>query len=256
MTHSSRSLQLLLLQYLFMNTVTIIIVRVGLRQQHLEMMAMGIFVLLLLTLIPLHSEAVDCTGLPSNTDLAGRLQGAIDSDGGEGGQTLNQIEDGPFYTCQVQGSAMGTYQMLSAIVAYTIVGDTTVRVRQFEMTCIEFNGFLWDTVTGSLAAVDTNVVDYVNIAVRTNCSSCINTAGNDNNCQGRWIGTILHFCSNYSPCYHIACNSACNDGLMRCTGTGSNDCCAAFEDSNCIPTTTCSETNFVANEQNNFTCGE
>ena len=54
----------------------------------------------------------------------------------------------------------------------------------------------------------------------------------------------------------IACDPACNDGLMRCTGTGSNDCCAAFEDSDCIPTTTCSETNFVANEQSNFVCGK
>ena len=162
---------------------------------------MQIFVLLLLILIPLHSEAVDCTGLPSNTDFEGRLQGAIDSSGGEGGQTLNQIEDGPFYTCQVQGSAMGTYQMLSVIVAYTVVGDTTVRVRQFEMNCIAFNGFLWDTVSDSLTVVDSSV-DYANIAVRTDCSSCTNIAGNDHNCQGRSIG-ITHYCSNYSPCYHI-----------------------------------------------------
>ena len=218
-------------------------------------MAMGIFVLLLLTLIPLYTEAVDCTGLPSNSVLSARLKSLIDSSGGEGGETLDQIEDGPFYTCQVQGSTMGTYQMLSVIVTYTITGtDTAVRVRQFELDCLEFNSmFSWEAVTNSLAAVDTNVVDYVNIAVRTDCGSC--TAGNDHHCQGRWTGTI-HCCSNCSPCYHIACDQACNDGLMRCTGTGSNDCCAAFEDSNCIITTTCSETNFVANEQNNFTCGE
>ena len=218
------------------------------------------FILFLLTisLLP-HSEAVDCTvtGLPTDTALSARLKGLIDNSGGEGGQTLKQIEDGPFYTCQVQGSTMGTYQMLSVIVTYTITGtDTAVRVGQFELDCLEFNSIpYWEAVTNSLATVDSNVVDYVNIAVRTNCSSCTNTASNDHNCQGRWIGTI-HCCSNCSPCYHIACNSACNDGLMRCTGTGSNDCCAAFEDGNCIPTTTCSETNFVANEQNNFTCGE
>ena len=216
------------------------------------------FVLFLLTisLLP-HSEAVDCTGLPTDTELSARLKGIIDSSGGEGGQTLNQIEDGPFYTCQVQGSTTGTYQMLSVIVAYTITGtDTAVRVGQFELECLEFNSmFCWVAVTNSLTAVDTNVVDYVNIAVRTDCSSCTNTASNDHHCQGRWIGIIHCCCSNCSPCYHIACNSACNDGLMRCTGTGSNDCCAAFEDSNCIHTTTCTEPNFVANEQNNFTCG-
>ena len=219
------------------------------------------FILFLLTisLLP-HSEAVDCTvtGLPTDTALSARLKGLIDSSGGgEGSETLDQIEDGPFYTCQVQGSTMGTYQLLSVIVTYTITGtDTAVRVGQFEMRCLEFNSmFSWEAVTNSLAAVDSNVVDYVNISVRTNCSSCTNTAGNGHHCQGRWTG-FMHRCSNWSPCYHIiACNSACNDGLMRCTGTGSNDCCAAFEDGNCISTTNCSETNFVANEQNNFTCG-
>ena len=219
-------------------------------------MGLKSYLLLFLTfcLIPLYTEAVDCTGLPTDTVLSARLMGLIDSSGGEGGETLKQIEDGPFYTCQVQGSTMGTYQMLSVIVTYTITGsDTAVRVGQFELDCLEFNSlFSWEAVSNSLA--DTNVVDYVNIAVRTDCSSCTSTASNDHHCQGRWIGTI-HCCSNYSPCYHIACNSACNDGLMRCTGTGSNDCCAAFEDSNCISTPICSENNFVANEQNSFTCG-
>ena len=223
------------------------------KQQNLQTMAIGIFVLLLLTLIPLYTEAADCTGLPTGTDLDNGLQAAINSDVGEGGQLLDQIENGPFYTCQVQGTTVGTYQMLSAIVTYTVGGDSTVRVRQFELNCLEFNSmFSWEAVSGSLAAVDTNV-DYVNIAVRTNCGSCSNTASNDHNCQGRWIGTI-HCCSNCSPCNHIACDPACNDGLMRCTGTGSDDCCAAFEENNCISTTTCNETNFVAIEQNNYIC--
>ena len=52
-----------------------------------------------------------------------------------------------------------------------------------------------------------------------------------------------------------ACNSACNTGLMRCTGTGSDDCCVTFDNGVCSNDLTCSETNFVANEQNNYTCG-
>ena len=43
---------------------------------------------------------------------------------------------------------------------------------------------------------------------------------------------------------------------MRCTGNGSDDCCVAFENGLCIDDLTCSETNFVANEQNNYTCGK
>ena len=144
-------------------------------------------------LIPLYTEATDCTGLPSNAVLSNGLINALLSGGEDGGVTLDpQIEDGPFYTCQVQGSTMGTYQMLSVIVTYTIAGtDTAVRVGQFELYCSEFNNIVyWEMVPGSLTLVDTNVVDYVNIAVRTDCSSCTSTASNDHHCQGRWIGTI------------------------------------------------------------------
>ena len=43
---------------------------------------------------------------------------------------------------------------------------------------------------------------------------------------------------------------------MRCTGTGSNDCCAAFESNGmCSPDLNCEQNNFVANQQNNFICG-
>ena len=159
--------------------------KVEFKQQNLQTMAIGIFVLLLLTLIPLYTEAGDCTGLPTDTVLRARLQPLVDSEGGEGGALLDKVGV-PFYTCQVQGTTMGTYQMLSLIVTYNLNNDAAVRVRQLEMNCLEFNDmFSWEAVSGSLAAVDTNVVDYVNIAVRTDCSSCTSTASNDHHCQGR-----------------------------------------------------------------------
>ena len=43
---------------------------------------------------------------------------------------------------------------------------------------------------------------------------------------------------------------------MRCTGTGSDDCCVAFDDGVCSNDLTCTETNLVANEQNNYTCSK
>ena len=53
------------------------------------------------------------------------------------------------------------------------------------------------------------------------------------------------------------CDSAClTDGLMRCTGRPSSECCLAFEeDGMCSTDTNCDTNNFIANEQNNFTCG-
>ena len=43
---------------------------------------------------------------------------------------------------------------------------------------------------------------------------------------------------------------------MRCTGTGSADCYVAFDNGVCSNNLTCTETNFVANEQTNFTCSK
>ena len=55
----------------------------------------------------------------------------------------------------------------------------------------------------------------------------------------------------------IACNIDCNVGLMRCFGPDSSECCVAFEDDEtCRPDLNCNKNNFVANEQNGFTCGE
>ncbi len=55
---------------------------------------------------------------------------------------------------------------------------------------------------------------------------------------------------------YLVCDSECNVGLMRCTGTGSSQCCVAFEDDNmCSADLNCDTNNFVANEQNNFNCG-
>ena len=44
---------------------------------------------------------------------------------------------------------------------------------------------------------------------------------------------------------------------MRCTDSSSADCCAAFDDDEtCRPDLTCSKPNFIANRENNFTCGK
>ena len=46
---------------------------------------------------------------------------------------------------------------------------------------------------------------------------------------------------------------------MRCFGSASSQCCVAFEDDTdetCRRDLDCNKNNFVANEQNDFTCGE
>ena len=142
-------------------------------------MYLNVFVLVLL---PLYSEAADCTGLPSDSIVEIRLQNLFNSEGGEGTQTI-AVQDGPFYTCLVQGTTMGTYQQLSVIATYTVSGDTSLRVSQIEMDCIDLFGGTWDGRSGSLNTVDGSV-DYENIEVLTNCSECTETATNDHHCEG------------------------------------------------------------------------
>ena len=112
---------------------------VGLNQQSKAMKSS--ILLVLLVLLPLYSEATDCTGLPSNETIILRLQNLVDSEGGEGQQTI-AVQDGPFYTCLVQGTTMGTYQELSVIMTYTVPtsSDTSVRVSQIEMDCTDIGG--------------------------------------------------------------------------------------------------------------------
>ena len=126
------------------------------------------------------SQAVDCTGLPDNALLAARLQVLVDSDGGEGGETVIIVQGGPYYTCKVEGSTEGTYQQLSVIMVYNTSGDSALSVSQYEWDC--GHDTQWDSRSGSLTTVDGSV-NYENIGVRTDCSSCTNTASNDNHCE-------------------------------------------------------------------------
>ncbi len=142
-------------------------------------------VLCLLFLAALHraTDAIDCTGLPTASIIAPRLQALIDSDGGEGGKQIF-VQDGPYFTCQVQGTTMGTYQELSVIMTYTVSNDNAVRVKQFEMVCLAFGSLrYWEQQSGSLANVDNNV-DFMNTPTWINCSVCTGAANNDHHCQG------------------------------------------------------------------------
>ena len=124
------------------------------------------------------SVATDCT-LPTTADVRAVLT-TLANNAGQGGASI-AIVDGPFYTCQVQGTTMGTYQQLSVIVHYTADGGP-VRIRQFEMNCIEFGGFKgWENFSNQFTTPGT---DCSNIGLRTDCSACSHTASNENHCTG------------------------------------------------------------------------
>ena len=226
------------------------------------------FLLLLFFHHRVNCVPAECTGLPDTSDIEGRLQVQLDNAGGgdpsaSGSSTVFLHKFYP--ACTAQGSYSGTYREYSVVVKYTT--DVAMNViRLFNLECQELIAGQMSWEAAGLSQVDSGY-QFMTIEPRSNCSGCSASAGNDFNCEGTKnieqlhvyasIILIIHDTHFEIPFQLTACDPACNGGLMRCTGTGSNDCCAAFEvDGICIPTTTCSETNFVANEQNNFTCGE
>ena len=130
------------------------------------------------------TKANDCE-LPSKDHLETRLQVLVNGVGGDQNDVIITVQDGPFYTCQVQGTIKGTYQMVSVIMTYTDdSGSPDLRIRQFELECLGSGSTDWDEVSNSLITIDSNV-DYTNIVVFTNCSSCDGSASNnDNHCVG------------------------------------------------------------------------
>ena len=135
--------------------------------------------------------AVDCPGLPTTTtDIQPALRTLLVANSRSSGEedpasVIVTIVSGPFFTCQVQGTAVGTYQEVSLIVIYNSqhqLGHNMNVVGQFEMICIEISGNrLWDDVSSSLS---TPGVDYTTIRLWTNCSECVtDSPPNENHCQ-------------------------------------------------------------------------
>ena len=130
---------------------------------------------MLCALFPCFSVAADCT-LPTTNILESLLQD-LTTEGGD--QQTVSIESNPFYTCQVQGTTIGTYQQLSVIVQYTVDEDGSIIMsRQFELMCSQGTG--WESVLDSLT---TPPLNFVTIGLRTYCTACSRFAGNDNHCH-------------------------------------------------------------------------
>ena len=127
--------------------------------------------------------AVNCPGLPTTTtDIERALRALVANSSSveedPPGVTVT-IVSGPFFTCQVQGTAVGTYQEVSLIVIYDSSEGHNDAVGQFEMFCV--SGGLWDYVNDSLGTPE---VDYTTISPWTNCSECVTISPpNENHCE-------------------------------------------------------------------------
>ena len=133
--------------------------------------------------------AVNCPGLPfTTTDIQLALETLLEANStGVKENVTAIITSGPFFTCQVQGTAIGTYQKVSLTVQYNSNQDrfeNNNAVRQFEMECVEIESnrlYIWSSVANSLS---TPGVDYTTISLWKNCSDCVSISPpNVNHCQ-------------------------------------------------------------------------
>uniref|UniRef100_A0A1X7TDT6 EGF-like domain-containing protein n=1 Tax=Amphimedon queenslandica TaxID=400682 RepID=A0A1X7TDT6_AMPQE len=188
--------------------------------------AVLVFVLCVLSL----SVAQDCP-LPTIAQLEAALPPLlVISDSGQS-YSPNVTEGSVQYVCLAQGSMIGTYQAIALIATFTPNPGEPEQTSIFDIEC---SSGTWSGRTGSL---DPPPASVVGVPPRTDCYRCREGFGGDTRCR--------------------ECDSACNSGLMRCTGSGSGDCCLSFTaNGQCDGSTDCTSSgpNYVATESNNFTC--
>ncbi|XP_019861955.1 PREDICTED: uncharacterized protein LOC109590489, partial [Amphimedon queenslandica] len=145
--------------------------------------------------------AQDCP-LPTIAQLEAALPPLlVISDGGQS-YSPNVTEGSVRYVCLAQGSMIATYEAIALIATFTPNPGEPEQTRIFDIEC---SSGTWSGRTGSL---DPSPASVVGVPPRTDCYRCREGFGGDTRCR--------------------ACDSACNSGLMRCTGSGSGDCCLSF----------------------------
>ncbi|XP_019858253.1 PREDICTED: protein sidekick-2-like [Amphimedon queenslandica] len=176
------------------------------------------------------SVAQDCP-LPANADIWNALATLLlDADGSQ--SYSPKITGSVQYVCQAQGNMINTYTEISLIATYTPNPGEAETTRILSMGCSSgtWSGITQDGLSPPPASV-------IGVSLRTNCFQCREGFSRETRCR--------------------ECDSACNSGLMRCTGSGSGDCCLSFAaNGQCSNDLSClsSGPNYVATESTNFTC--
>ena len=206
------------------------------------------FVVAVLSVL-IHLVAADCP-LPNSTVVVSPLAGLLQDSGGDGSQTYSPTIIGSIqYVCLAQGNMIDTYRTVSVIATYTPNPGVSSRTSIFQLIC---SNDVWTADTSGLLADPHSSV--INATTRTDCTQCRHSNGHDR-CRCK----LIHKKSLLLLLSHVACNNACNTGLMRCTGAFSDECCLTFTSSGqCSTTLSCSSSgaNFIANADNGYFCSK
>ncbi|XP_019852935.1 PREDICTED: neurogenic locus Notch protein-like isoform X2 [Amphimedon queenslandica] len=167
--------------------------------------------------------------LPTIAEIEAVLPPLLIISDGTQSYSPNVTEGSVQYVCQAQGDTINTYEGIALIATFTPNPGEPEQTRILDMEC---SSGTWSGRTGSL---DPPPASVVGAPPRTDCYRCREGFGGDTRCR--------------------ACDSACNTGLERCTGSGSGDCCLVF-----LPNGECSDdcssfgVGYVASEDTDYKC--
>uniref|UniRef100_A0A1X7UQF5 EGF-like domain-containing protein n=1 Tax=Amphimedon queenslandica TaxID=400682 RepID=A0A1X7UQF5_AMPQE len=167
--------------------------------------------------------------LPTIAEIESALPPLLVESDGSQSYSPNVTEGSVQYVCQAQGDTINTYEAIALIATFTPNPGEPEQTRIFDMEC---SSGTWTGRTGSL---DPPPASVVGVPPKTNCYRCREGFGGDTRCR--------------------ACDSACNTGLERCTGSGSGDCCLVF-----LPNGDCSDdcssfgVDYAASEDTDYKC--
>ena len=189
------------------------------------------------------SDAQDCP-LPNNTEIENALKEFLSITGCTYDPT---VLESVHYICLAQGSVIDTYRSVSIIATFTPGRGESVRTNIFQLTCASS---VWNADTnGGLVNPDSSVI-YA--PTRTDCFQCNHLWGHDR-CRRKPSYKLVILIS------HLACSSACNTGLRRCTSPFSDGCCSFFNRNGQCTIDDCTVSygpNYIATTSNNFLCSE
>ena len=188
---------------------------------------------------------------PTNDDLERVIAEIIETGDGLTDADVNVMRFHP--VCLAFGQQQNHYRFVSVVVEYTCSGISNcpsgTAVEQIESECV--SGVWSNEVEGNTDNTRSTTTEAnFTTTTRENCSFCLSTELADilgptthsvTHCVGEYI-TNIHRILIYSAlhmCLFLLflctdCNSACNEGLMRCFGFESDDCCNFYNNSMCV----------------------
>ena len=221
--------------------------------------------LLVCVLVASASCQQDCS-YPSNSDLEDVIKEIIPTGDNPSIPTVSVISFHPL--CLAFGEERGRYRGVSVLVTYTCTGNPNcpqgMAEEQIESECVSSS---WsNNVQGNTVNTRSEVSEATTATTtRDDCSFCVSpelastlslTTDSTTHCVGESIAyyycllsaiTVSGFSmtptkSNMKTLQTLflgdvcftECNDVCDEGNMRCSGLGADDCCNFYNDSVCV----------------------